>query len=75
MSKFTTALLFNLFVYFTYAIIDKLFTFLHFYSNAKLGESLSVIPTTSDIVLIILNVLLSSLLSVYLLYKIKANML
>ncbi|RRS31863.1 MAG: hypothetical protein P794_03035 [Epsilonproteobacteria bacterium (ex Lamellibrachia satsuma)] len=73
MSKFTTTLLFNLFVYLAYKIIDALFAFLNLYSNPKLGETLSIMPTTGDVVLIALNILLSSLLSIYLLYEIKAK--
>lgn len=71
MSKFISFIIFNIIVYVVYAIIDKLFTLLSLYSNPHLGESLSVIPTTGDMILIFINVLLSSMLGLYLTYKIK----
>jgi len=72
MSKFTSFIVFNIIVYVLYAILDKLFTLLSLYSNPQLGESLSVMPTTGDMVLIFINVLVSSVLGLYWTYKIKA---
>ncbi|MCB4743861.1 MAG: hypothetical protein LGB07_01075 [Sulfurovum sp.] len=71
MSKFTSFIVFNIVVYVLYGIIDKLFTLLSLYSNPKLGESLSVMPTTGDIILIFINILFSSLIGLYLVHKIK----
>jgi hypothetical protein len=71
MSKFTSFIVFNIIVYILYAIIDKLFTLLSLYSNPQLGESLSVMPTTGDMVLIFINVIVSSIAGFYFTYKIK----
>ena len=71
MSRFTAFLLFNILVYVAYWAIDKGFTLFNWYSNPRLGEDLMVMPTTSDIWLIAINVLLSSVIAYYLLHKIK----
>ncbi len=73
MSRFTTFILFNLLAYFAYWAIDKLFTLFNWYSNPKLGEDIMVMPTTGDIWLIMINILLSSGIAYYLLQKIKTK--
>jgi len=73
MSRFTAFLIFNILVYIVYWGIDKVFTILNFYSNPKLGEDIMIMPTTSDVWLIAVNVLLSSILGYYLLHKIKTE--
>jgi len=71
MSKFTNFILFNGFIYVIYMGIDKVLTFLGVYSNPKLGEDLSVMPTNGDIAWIVCNTLISGILTIYILYKIK----
>ncbi len=71
MNKFMNFIYFNILVYIFYAIIDKILLFLNLYSNNQLGEDISIIPTSLDIVLIIINVLISSMLSLYLIKIIK----
>ncbi len=71
MSRFTTFILFNIFAYFAYWAIDRLFTLFGWYSNPKLGEDLMVMPTNSDIWLIVINVIFSTTIAYYLLHKIK----
>ena len=71
MSKFTKFIFFNIFVYVSYLLIDKIFIFFDFYSNAQLGVELSVIPTNSDIYLIVFNSFISSILAFYLLKKMQ----
>ena len=71
MNKFMNFIYFNILVYIFYAIIDKILLFLNLYSNNQLGEDISIIPTSLDVVLIIINVLISSLLSLYLIKIIK----
>jgi len=56
-------------MYVIYLIIDKIFTFLNFYSNPQLGHDLTVMPTTGDIWLIIINTVLSSIGAWYLIGK------
>ncbi|RUM63573.1 MAG: hypothetical protein DSZ05_08390 [Sulfurospirillum sp.] len=73
MSKFTAFILFNILAYFAYWVIDRLFSLLRWYSNPKLGEDIMVMPTTSDIWLIALNVLFSTVIAWYLLHKIKTT--
>ena len=71
MSKLMKFIFFNFFVYIIYYMIDKLFTFLDFYSNAQLGHDMMVMPTTSDIWLIVFNSIISSAAAFYLLYKME----
>jgi len=73
MSKITLFLLFNIFVYMIYWGVDKIFTLLDWYSNPKLGEDIMIMPTSSDVWLIFVNVLLSSMLGYYLLYRVKTE--
>jgi len=73
LSKFTRFILLNICIYILYIIIDKVFTFLDFYSNPQLGHDLMVIPTTGDIWFIVINTLLSFAGSFYILSKIQAN--
>ena len=58
-------------MYFTYLVIDKIFTFLGCYSDPRLGESLTVMPTNGDMVWIIINSVVSAIFAFYILYKIK----
>ena len=71
MNKFMNFIYFNILVYIFYAIIDKILLFLNLYSNNQLGEDISIIPTSLDVVLIIINVLISSMISLYLIKIIK----
>jgi len=71
MSKFTRFILFNIIMYILYTMIDKVFTFLDLYSNSQLGVDIMVMPTDGDIWLILINTLLSSIGTFYLLFKIN----
>jgi len=73
MSRFSAFILFNILAYFAYWVIDKLFTLFGWYSNPELGEDIMIMPTTSDIWLITINVLLSSAIAYYLMHKIKTT--
>lgn len=59
MSGFSKFILYNLLVYIIYWIIDRLFTFLNLYSSKELGQDLFVMPTDSDLILIVVNIVLS----------------
>jgi hypothetical protein len=61
-------------MYIGYTLIDKLFTFFDWYSNPQLGHDLLIMPTSSDMWLIGINSILSSILAFYLIYKIKERM-
>ncbi len=74
MSKFIKFILFNIIMYTLYILIDKIFTFLDLYSNPQLGIDIMVIPTNTDIWLILINTLLSSIGTFYILFKIKDNL-
>ena len=69
MSKFTKFILFNVFVYIIYLVIDKVFTFFDWFSNPQLGHDLMVMPTSSDVTLILINSLISSIVALYLIFK------
>jgi len=69
--KFAKFLYYNIIVYFLYVIVDKFFTMLHLYSSNALGTDLSVMPTNSDITLIIINVVISSVGGYFLLKKLE----
>jgi len=69
--KFAKFLYYNIIVYFLYVIVDKFFTMLHLYSSDALGTDLSVMPTNSDLTLIIINVVISSVGGYFLLKKLE----
>ncbi len=71
MGKFAKFLYYNIIVYFLYVIVDKLFTMLHLYSSDALGTNLTVMPTNSDLTLIIINVVISSVGGYFLLKKLE----
>ena len=60
MGGFTKFILYNVVVYFIYKIIDYIFTFLNLYSSKKLGQDLLVMPSDSNLKLIIINIVISS---------------
>ena len=59
MGGFSKFILYNVVVYVIYWIIDRIFTFLNLYSSKKLGQDLLVMPTDSDLTLIIINIVIS----------------
>ena len=61
MGGFTKFILYNVVVYIIYKIIDYIFTFLNLYSSKELGQDLLVMPTDSDLKLIIINIILSTI--------------
>ena len=60
MGGFSKFILYNVVVYIIYKIIDYIFTFLNLYSSKELGQDLLVMPTDSDLKLIIINIVISS---------------
>jgi len=71
MGKFAKFLYYNIIVYILYVVVDKFFTMLHLYSSDALGTNLLVMPTNSDITLIIINVIISSIGGYFLLKKLE----
>ena len=61
MGGFSKFIIYNVVVYIIYWIIDHIFTFLNLYSSKKLGQDLLVMPTDSDLKLIIINIILSAI--------------
>ena len=59
MGGFSKFILYNVVVYVIYWIIDRTFTFLNLYSSKELGQDLLVMPTDSDLTLIIINIVIS----------------
>ena len=59
MGGFSKFILYNVVVYVIYWIIDRIFTFLNLYSTKELGQDLLVMPTDSDLTLIIINIVIS----------------
>jgi hypothetical protein len=70
MQKFINFVYYNVIVYIVYYIIDHIFTFLNLYSSSKLGTDLTIMPTNSDITLIVINIAISSILGLYILKKV-----
>lgn len=71
MQRFVNFVFYNVIVYLLYSIIDKVFTFLHFYSSSALGNDLSVMPTQSDMTFIFINIVISTVLGYILFKKLK----
>jgi len=71
MNKFVNFIYYNVIVYIVYYVIDHIFTFFNLYSSTKLGEDLFVMPTNSDMIYIIINVVVSTIVGFYILKKIK----
>ncbi len=65
---FLNFIIYNFITYIVYKIIDYIFTFLGLFSNPKLGESLSIMPTQSDFVLIVINIVFSMVIA-FVIYK------
>ena len=63
---------YNIFVYIAYWIIDTAFDLLNLYSSHDLGKDLMVMPTSSDMVLIGINIVLSLVLGLIAFNKLKA---
>ena len=71
MRKLMDFIYYNIFVYIAYWIIDTVFDLLNLYSSHDLGQDLRVMPTSSDMVLIGINIVLSLVLGVIALNKLK----
>jgi len=71
MEKFANFIYFNIAVYIIYLLIDKVFTFFGLFSNPLLGIDITIMPTDSDINYIIINIIVSTVLSYIVLNKIK----
>jgi hypothetical protein len=74
MQKFINFVYYNVIVYVLYTIVDHIFTFLNLYSSPELGNSMLVMPTNTDMVFIGINVVISSILGLYLLKKVNTFM-
>jgi hypothetical protein len=74
MQKFINFVYYNVIVYVLYSIVDYIFTFLNLYSSPKLGNSMLVMPTSTDMVFIGINVFISSVLGLYILKKVNIFM-
>ncbi len=72
MRKLMDFIYYNIFVYIAYWIIDTIFDFLNLYSSHDLGKDIMVMPTTSDMVLIGINLVLSLILGLIALNKLKS---
>jgi hypothetical protein len=68
-SKFTYFIIYNVLVYILYIIIDKIFTSFGWFSNPNLGKDLLVMPNQTDIILIFINIFISTILAWYILFK------
>ncbi len=73
MGKFSKFVFYNLFVYIVYVIIDKIFSLLHLYSPKmqSSGFSLSAMPSSSDMRLVIINSVISAILGYFLFKRFK----
>ncbi len=71
MRKLMDFLYYNIFVYIAYWFIDTVFDFFNLYSSHDLGQDLMVMPTSSDMVLIGINIVFSLVLGVIALKKLK----
>jgi len=71
MGRFVNFIYYNVIVYILYTIIDHIFTFFHLYSSNELGQDLLVMPTDSDMTYIVINIVISSVLGLYLLKKLQ----
>ena len=72
MRKFMDFIYYNIFVYIVYWIIDTIFDFLNLYSDHDLGKDIMVMPTSSDMILIGINLVLSLGLALIVLNKLKS---
>jgi len=62
---------YNIFVYVIYWIIDYIFDLLNLYSSHDLGKDILIMPTSSDMTLISINVIASMILGLIALKYIK----
>ena len=74
MQKFINFVYYNVIVYVLYTIVDHIFTFLNLYSSPKLGNDMLVMSINTDMVIIGINVAISSILGLYLLKKVNTFM-
>ena len=71
MQKLLDFIYYNIFVYIIYFTIDYLFDLLNLYSNHALGKDLMVVPTSEDMTLIGINIVVSMVLGLLALRYLK----
>ena len=71
MEKLMNFIYYNIFVYIIYYLIDTLFDLLNLYSNHNLGKDIMVMPTQTDMILVGINIMISLVLSMILLNRLK----
>ncbi len=73
MNGFSKFVFYNVIVYGVYVIIDKIFSLLHLYSHKMetSGFSLSSMPSSSDMSLIIINSTISAILGYFIFRRFK----
>ena len=71
MEKLMNFLYYNIFVYIIYYVIDTIFDLLNLYSNHDLGKDIMVMPTQTDMILVGINIVISLVLSMILLNRLK----
>ena len=59
MRKLMDFIYYNIFLYLIYGLIDYLFDALNFYSSHELGKNIMVMPTSVDMTLIGINIIIS----------------
>ena len=72
MQKLMNFIYYNIFVYIIYYVIDTIFDLLDLYSNHDFGKDIMVMPTQTDMILVGLNIVISLVLAMVLLNRLKA---
>ncbi|SFV57641.1 hypothetical protein MNB_SV-10-113 [hydrothermal vent metagenome] len=71
MGKFAKFIYYNVIVYILYMAVDTVFMFFHVYSSDKLGKDLLIMPTESDMMLILFNIIISTIGGYFILKKLE----
>ena len=71
MEKLMNFIYYNIFVYIIYYLIDTIFDLFNLYSNHNLGKDIMVMPTQTDMILVGINIVISLVLSMILLNRLK----
>ena len=72
MQRLINFLYYNIFVYIIYWIIDVMLDLLNLYSNHELGTDITIMPTDTDMILIGTNFIISLVLGLITLNRLKA---
>jgi len=71
MRKLIDFIYYNIFVYIIYGLIDYLFDALNFYSSHALGKDIMLMPTSVDMTLIGMNIIVSMVLGLIILQHVQ----